>query len=484
MDIEKYVRDIKNKLRKDGYVGKLIDYEELKELHQTYGSNMEEKTFAGEVLGITYSNYMTVKNSGTRAKILKNFLKQLSEGEIEEIQEELKEKEYAGKSIDYEEFKKIYETYGKQMEEKTFAGEVLGISYDNYMSLKNKGTKAKILKDSLSKVSKEEIKEIQEKLKQAGDAGKLINYEELKELHQTYGKEMEEKTFAREVLGILDSNYRRMRYHEGARAKIQKYVFNKTRKKEIQEICQENNITIDEFIEQFLSNYSKYTQEYKETIEKGKIWIGKTRLSDDFIKRNYEKMRKLAERSMVEIKGKYWIDYNKDEEDEIEDSILNVIENRGDIERNFEGKQEMLDMMLYTSIRRFIRFRVLEKKDVTAKTLSLNKKYGTKQEDGKELQEGTASKENTEEELIQPIEKKQKSKKEELKDLSKQCIEELKKQTEKGASREEALNNTSEKLGMEKQEMLEAMQTYLITKGSVKILSGKNVSWSEGEEER
>ena len=241
MDIEKYVRDIKNKLKEDGYVGKLIDYEELKKLHQTYGSDMEEKTFAEEVLGISYSNYSNVKNGGTRAKILKNFLKQLSEEEIEEVQEKLKQAGYAGKLINYEELKELHQTYGKEMEERTFAEEVLGISYGCYIAIKNKGTRTKILKKSYSKISKGGIKQIQEKLKEEGYAEKSIDYKEFKEIYEKYGEQMEEKTFAVEVLRISYSSYHKIKSHQGAKAKILKDVFNKAIEEEIKEIQEKLN---------------------------------------------------------------------------------------------------------------------------------------------------------------------------------------------------------------------------------------------------
>ena len=61
MNIENYIKEMQSKLIELGYAGRSVDYEELKQLQQTYGKEMSEKDFALEVLEITDSNYDNVR---------------------------------------------------------------------------------------------------------------------------------------------------------------------------------------------------------------------------------------------------------------------------------------------------------------------------------------------------------------------------------------------------------------------------------------
>ena len=166
-------QQIIEKIKEKGYVGKLILYEEMKELYATYGRGMKESDFAQTILGITYSSYNHCKNEGTRVKLFKG--EKLKDEEIQIIIEKLKEKEYKGRLILYEELQQLHREYGKGISEIDFAQSVLGVSYGNYKFCKNRGTRVRILKDKKNIVSKEEIQNRIDIIKEKGYIGKLIS---------------------------------------------------------------------------------------------------------------------------------------------------------------------------------------------------------------------------------------------------------------------------------------------------------------------
>ena len=213
---EERKEEIRNNLRKKGYISKSIDYQEFLKLYKLYEDEMEEKEFA-EILGIAYGNYMSIKNKGTRARVLKEVSK-VPEERKEEIRKDLRKMGYISKSINYQEFLELYRPYENGIEEKEFA-EILGMSYSNYMAIKNKGTRVKILKEE-RKISGERKKEITRELKIKGYANKIINYQEFLELYKLYENEMEEKEFAK-ILGIAYGNYMNIK-NIGTRARVLK----------------------------------------------------------------------------------------------------------------------------------------------------------------------------------------------------------------------------------------------------------------------
>ena len=61
---------IKQEVLKKVQVEQLITYQEFLELYEPYKEEISEIEFA-EILGISYGNYLTIKNKETRAKIFK-----------------------------------------------------------------------------------------------------------------------------------------------------------------------------------------------------------------------------------------------------------------------------------------------------------------------------------------------------------------------------------------------------------------------------
>ena len=130
---------------------------------------------------------------------------------------------------------------------------------------------------------------------------------------------MGEIKFIQEVLGISYDNYRSIKSH-GTRARIyclnkrisllEKIYFGESRyytKAELENICIENNLSMGKLINQLLCKHSQYKSEYLALVKNGKVWIGRTRLSEEFVEKNYTYMQQLAERASTFIKRKYYI---------------------------------------------------------------------------------------------------------------------------------------------------------------------------------
>lgn len=203
------IESIKTELQKKGYAGKLIDYTELQILHQTYGSQIEEKVFAQQILEISNSHYKHMKNDGNNGVILKSLIPEVLPEEKRRIRQELVNQGYGGELINYVELQKLHLMYGSKMKESTFAQDVLGINYATYIGVKNNQTRmTKILGNSKkTNMSLEEIERVKAELQVLGYARKAISYSELQELHRTYGNSISELEFAREVLELTYSQY-------------------------------------------------------------------------------------------------------------------------------------------------------------------------------------------------------------------------------------------------------------------------------------
>ena len=247
-----------------------IDYKYFKVLYEPYKDKMKETEFAS-LLGINYISYMSMKNNGQRVKLLKPIIAKKSEKEKEEIIAELlnSEKIKPGKSINYEDFKVLYEPYKEEMSEIDFAS-LLGINYGNYMNIKNNGQRGNVLKDRIEKTGEKEKNEIIEELLNSGKVkpGQFINYQYFKELYEPHREKMAEKEFA-SLLGISYSNYRNLK-NKGTRAKVLKNRIEKTNEKEKNEIIEEllnsGKVRIGQLIEYqyFKELYEPYREKMAE----------------------------------------------------------------------------------------------------------------------------------------------------------------------------------------------------------------------------
>ena len=254
---------IKEEIIKKVKEGQLINYEKFLELYEPYKEKISEVDFAN-ILGISYANYQSIRNSGTRAKIFKMNYSKLSEEEKEKIKKEIIKKVKEGTSINYEKFLELYEPYKEKISEVDFAN-ILGISYNNHQSIRNGGTRTKIFKINYSKLSEKEKEKIKKEIIKKVKEGQLINYEKYLELYEPYKEKISEVDFA-SILGISYSSYQSIK-NRGARAKIfkksgSKLIERKIKKEILKKEKEGQSIGYEKFLELY--------EPYKEKIRKKK----------------------------------------------------------------------------------------------------------------------------------------------------------------------------------------------------------------------
>lgn len=485
-------RDIIKKLKRNRYSQKLITYEELQALHREYGQGLSEKDFAIKILGVTDSNYKHCKNDNTRIRILKEKNSKLTEKEKKKIIERLREKGYTGKSITYNELQKLHKRYGKGISEKDFAIEILGLSYSNYRKCKNTKSKVRILKERKTALSEEEKDSTIEKLKLQEYMGKVITYEELQALHKEYGEGLTERDFAIEILGLSYSNYRTCK-NSKTRVKIKdtkalkkakeiELLYFQTpgyySKEVIEKICKEYQITIEEFIIYVTIKGFYDTTPYIEMLTKNnKLWIGKSRLSEEFVNKHAELLQEISNRVSRKL---CYIYGRKDQEDYAQDTLIYIIENMGFYEKNLCDNIEEFRKICYATAKKVCRRKILNSLRLSSKFVGLNRKFTTKSGEKLEVQYAD-ERVNVEAETIEKVTGQKRKERETRAD---ECINLLKKHIEEGKSREEALVLTAQEMKIEPEKMLKYMQEYLITKGKVKIGKSGIVEINKDEETR
>ena len=126
------------------------------------------------------------------------------------IIENLQNKIYFNMSISYSEFLNLYNPYKEIVSEEEFA-KILGISYDNLIIMKYRGTRSKIKTSLLeNKVSEERLSQIKETLKSQGLENATIDYDKFLQLYEQFKFEMSEPEFA-QLIGISYTNWSNMK---------------------------------------------------------------------------------------------------------------------------------------------------------------------------------------------------------------------------------------------------------------------------------
>lgn len=245
-----------NKLRSLGYTNRKINYSEFLELYKEYSTQITEKDFS-EIIGITYSRYRNIKNKGNKTTILPLDI------DANKIRNEIQRKYGSNILIDYEKFLELYKPYKSQLNSESTFAEILGITIGNFSSMKNLGTKAKILKpDNAS----EDLKvSIRTSIINQGYEHKLIDYSEFLLLYKPYSGTLTELHFAR-ILGITSTKYNQIRF-----CNTRTYVFGKAPQHVI-DIDSQKGI-LDELISTGYSNRKIQYPEFLQIYEKYKSKI-------------------------------------------------------------------------------------------------------------------------------------------------------------------------------------------------------------------
>ncbi len=491
-------KEIIKQIKDAGYKeGQLIDYEELKQMCQKYGRGLKERDFIQYILGITYGNYSSCKYRGKRVRILKIKEKIVTGEERKEIIKEIKEAGYKeGQLIDYEELKQMCQKYGRGLKEEELAQSILGITYSNFMRCKNGGTKVRILKNNRKIITEEEQIEIIEKIRKAGyKEGQLIDYEELKQMCMNYGRGLKEEEFAQTILGVTYSNYRNCK-NIGTNIIIKNAIVMKMAEEikaiyinkpqyyseeDIEEICKEYNITIDDFITYvYLGNFHDI-QPFKDALESNRrLWIGKTRMSKEFVNEIIGRFEEITLQIAKSICSKYRI--KQKTEDYKQELIIYIIENMGDLERNLGNTEELFNIIIRKT-KKYCESIILSNIKIAKRFEGFYKTSRRGKEDNTfEVQYADESI-DIESQVEEKIDRESIDVNE---NEMEKCINLIKKCIERGMSKSESLKETASQMNIDVEIMLEYMQSYLIEKGKVKVVKGKIIpgepSIPEGED--
>lgn len=355
-------KEIKETLRENGYSNESINYKKFLRLYKPFIKEMSEKDFA-RVLGISDKSYGNIKYNGGRATILKEKKLRISNERKEEIVKELKEKGYENESIYYKEFLSLYKPFSEEMPEKDFAY-LLDITDSNYKNMKNKGTRATILKKEQEEITDERKEEIIEELIKNGHKNGLINYKQFLSLYKPYSKEMTKQEFAN-ILGIPETNLSNMKYNK-TKGRIQykkaeldriKYQVEQNgihSKIEIESICRINNITLYEFLEYVYGDKDFI----EELIERENIYIEKCEMPKEFRDKYANELLYTSQEISRNLTRIYKL--KNYEDDFSSEALMYIFQNRGDIVKNAQNEEKAL-----TSIKRYIitylKYRCLKK---------------------------------------------------------------------------------------------------------------------------
>lgn len=379
--------------------GQYIDYNLFEKIYEEYKTIFTEKEFA-TLLGLTNSKYKNIKFYNGKASILMNIEKSVEEKEDilnKLVQENDLQK---GSFISYDKrdanvkytFMELYNQYKGSFTEYEFAN-LLGIKNENLRNLRRNTKnqtipKARVLMnqcatdDEKYEFYKQRIKkDIIDKYE-----GKKIDYEMLHRLYRPYRTKLMEYEFA-ELIGITREYYRVIKCMKEKQGYIRDYTVVYKAKKikeileeryyskdEIQELCKKYKIGIKQFIIYVIQNQKFYnTKKYIDVLDtEGRLWLKRCKMSNEFVEKNYEKLKKKMEMLAIKKCLTYEIDY--DTEEMVSKAIEYMYTNCGDIERNFGKDEDMLNRMLYTRVRLYIRAECVKIAVMNNKTNSLNKK--------------------------------------------------------------------------------------------------------------
>ena len=458
-------------LRKRGYINKKIDYKEFLSLYEPYRGKLKENEFAN-IIGISYGNWKNIKNLEQRAIILKNEKSDDKQKELEEIKQfivsDLRKRGYTNKKIDYKEFLRIYEPYKDKFKEREFAA-IIGISYSNWPNIKYRGSRVTILKNEISDDEKRKLEELKKfivsDLKKNGYTNKKIDYKEFLRLYESYTDKLKESEFAN-ILGISYGNWKSMK-NRGTRTMINfeynyyirlEHLFKENKEYDLEyfeKVSKNLSLPVSKIVE-MLTEENTNLEELLNTLHKrGKIFIGKTKISESFIQKYGEIISDIIHKYSKSIGRKLHTSFYS--EDFAQDAILWVIENKGSIERNFEEDLALQRMIAYAKVRcKYMHYKVFSQK----KVISLDESIS---EDGKLTRyTRVKAKENVQKDAEKREEEIEISEGDTPITVIQQCLL-------NGMNREESLTFVMKKFNLTQEELLKVLTEELTKRNSIKV---------------
>ena len=208
-------------------------------------------------------------------------------------------------------------------------------------------------------------------------------------------------------------------------------------------------------IVEMLTEGNTNLEELLNTLHKrGKIFIGKTKISETFIQKYGEIISDIIHKYSKSIGRKIHTSFYS--EDFAQEAIMYVIENKGSIERNFEGDSVLQRIIAYAKVRcKYMHYKVFSQK----KVISLDESIS---EDGKLTRyKRVKAKENVQDDV---------EKREEIEisegdtpiTVIQQCLL-------NGMNREESLTFVMKKFNLTQEELLKVLTEELTKRNSIKV---------------
>lgn len=342
------------------------DYQRFKELHCGY-EQYSEYNFA-LILDVSKSSFSSMKK-GKKARILKDCL------DKEKILSELivTGRLQIGEEINYQKFSELYRDY-EYLGIFLFA-DIIEVSEGNIERLRSdRGATTVVLKSRIQEIKQQDsLKNYRDKAKEYIETlfqtnkihiGKEIQYDEFQEIYADCNY-ISEHEFAA-LLGISYFKYQNMKF-TGSKTYIHDYhvlesvnligTIEKPKfysKEEIDDICTKYEITVEDFIRYIIykGNNKIDITEYLNVLDSHNgLYIGKTKMSNEYFERIYNIFITPISRLIGVMCKKYNVVRNM--EDYKSEAILYIMENCGDIEKNFFDckNQEIVVNMLVARIR-------------------------------------------------------------------------------------------------------------------------------------
>ena len=445
-------QNIRKKIIEQGYSNKLINYSDFLSLYEPYNNKLTEVQFA-RILEISEIKHRNMKYYDSKTYILKN-KKQVSIDKIERIREKLVLQGYSNKNIDYLQFKKIYNKYKEEMDEIQLA-EILGISYANYMTIKNQKSGAIILKTDT--ISSDVIKKLLEDSNIQNVIGTSIDYSHFLKLYMPYSKFMTEIQFA-EIIGISYTNYNNLKRQlnntmvdKFFRQRIRmKYLIRENRIytiEEINDICKKYDISLQEFLSIIYKTGNRYIIEEKQKILQNKgLYIGSKPIDHEILDKYGKEIIKFIDMKSKTFGHRYR--QNSFCDDITSDTIMYITQKRGDLFINYETEKALQIAKNIAS--KYIKYSYIS--HFRPKTLSIDK---INEELGDHYSFSRDNERNTEDTAINNISKK------ETTNIYQHCISLLQYYYEMGYPNMEAIEKVSLEINLEKKTILEILKKRL-----------------------
>ncbi len=192
---------------------KKIHYNEFLEMYEKFSGKLSVNMFAEDILKISYHSVETMRSNNKQRAIL--FQQNRVDKQVaDKIRQEIISKSdlHIGTQIDSEEFRNLYEQYGKDIKEKDFAEIILGMSSSSYKKLsKNISGYASVFSNYI--VNPEKIYKLREKviLEENLHIEDSISNDRFKELYKKYAGILSEEMFAEEILDVSAVGVKNMR---------------------------------------------------------------------------------------------------------------------------------------------------------------------------------------------------------------------------------------------------------------------------------